>query len=300
MEQHQTYQMGTFIAELRKERQMTQKELAAKLGVTDKAVSKWERSLSCPDIALLMPLAEALGVTVSELLSGRQQASEAEERAAQSALRYSQQTLLERLGQAKQAMLAILTGVFLLSAGICVLCDFLLTGGMSWSWIVLLSLAFAWAAVRPLFLGGEGTLRKLLLAVSAGILPYLAGLSLALRRPAVFQLGACIALLSVGWAWGIFWLLVKKAPRRRWRKLQMTAAVCLLTVPLSWAIRAVAAWMLWEPVGAALADGAVNTLSAVLAAAGFFLWDMLAARRGERGRDRCAPCGRGAGDGEDA
>ena len=286
MEQWQPHQMGALIARLRRERQMTQKDLAAKLGVTDKAVSKWERDLSYPDIALLVPLADALGITVSELLSGQRQTSEAEERAAQSALRYSQQTLLERLGQAKRAILVILTGVFLLSAAICVLCDCLLTGGMSWSWIVLLSLAFAWAAVRPLFLGDGGTLKKLLLSVSIGIIPYLAGLSLALRRPVVFQLGSCVALLSVGWVWGICHIFTRWRSRFQGRKLRMTAAAFLLTLPLSWAIRAVAAWMLREPPGAALTDGGIHTLSTVLAAVFCFLWDVLAARRTQRGRSR--------------
>lgn len=55
------------IAELRKEKGMTQLELAEKIGVTDKAVSKWERDLSCPDINSLPDLAEILGVTVDEL-----------------------------------------------------------------------------------------------------------------------------------------------------------------------------------------------------------------------------------------
>ena len=60
--------LGTMIADLRKSHGMTQLELAAKLGVTDKAVSKWERDLSCPDINSLPKLAEALGVSVDELL----------------------------------------------------------------------------------------------------------------------------------------------------------------------------------------------------------------------------------------
>ena len=61
---------GAFLSRLRKEKGMTQKELAEKLYVSDKAVSKWERGLSLPDIALLQPLAESLGVSVSELLRG--------------------------------------------------------------------------------------------------------------------------------------------------------------------------------------------------------------------------------------
>ena len=62
--------MGTFIAELRKSKAMTQKEMASQLGVSDKAVSKWERGLSCPDIALLSPLSSLLGITATELLNG--------------------------------------------------------------------------------------------------------------------------------------------------------------------------------------------------------------------------------------
>ena len=60
--------LGAMIASLRKERQMTQLELAEQLGVTDKAVSKWERNLSCPDIAAIPKLADILGASVEELL----------------------------------------------------------------------------------------------------------------------------------------------------------------------------------------------------------------------------------------
>lgn len=62
---------GTFVATQRKEKGYTQKELADRLFVSDKAVSKWERGLSFPDISLLVPLSQALDVTVMELLQGR-------------------------------------------------------------------------------------------------------------------------------------------------------------------------------------------------------------------------------------
>lgn len=61
---------GAFLARLRKEKGMTKKELAERLFVSDKAVSKWERALSLPDVALLIPLADCLGVSVAELLRG--------------------------------------------------------------------------------------------------------------------------------------------------------------------------------------------------------------------------------------
>ena len=60
--------LGTFIATLRKENNMTQVELAQKLQVTDKAVSKWERGLGFPDINTIEPLADALGVSVLEIM----------------------------------------------------------------------------------------------------------------------------------------------------------------------------------------------------------------------------------------
>jgi transcriptional regulator with XRE-family HTH domain len=60
--------LGTMIAELRKQHGMTQLELAEKMGVTDKAVSKWERDLSCPDINSIPNLAEIFGVSVEELM----------------------------------------------------------------------------------------------------------------------------------------------------------------------------------------------------------------------------------------
>ena len=61
---------GAFVAQLRKEQGLTQKELADRLNVTDKAVSKWERGQGCPDVSLLPRLAQTLGVEVEGLLSG--------------------------------------------------------------------------------------------------------------------------------------------------------------------------------------------------------------------------------------
>ena len=63
--------IGKFIASLRKEKGLTQQELGDKLFVTDKAVSKWERGLSLPDISLLKKLAETLDVDVIDILEGK-------------------------------------------------------------------------------------------------------------------------------------------------------------------------------------------------------------------------------------
>ena len=62
--------IGIFIAELRKEKKLTQIDLANKLGITDRAISKWENGRGLPDLSLLTPLCEKLGVSINELLSG--------------------------------------------------------------------------------------------------------------------------------------------------------------------------------------------------------------------------------------
>lgn len=70
---------GAYVAENRKRLGMTQTQLAARLHVTDKAVSKWERGLSYPDVTLLEPLAEALSVSIDALLRCRMPADEGKE-----------------------------------------------------------------------------------------------------------------------------------------------------------------------------------------------------------------------------
>ena len=64
-------EFGRFVSSLRREKGITQKELATQLFISDKAVSKWETGQSIPTVDLLIPLAEALGVTVTELLECR-------------------------------------------------------------------------------------------------------------------------------------------------------------------------------------------------------------------------------------
>ena len=67
-----SYIKGEVIKTLREKNKMTQSELAEKIGVTDKAVSKWETGRGLPDITLIEPIAKALGLSVGELFAGEQ------------------------------------------------------------------------------------------------------------------------------------------------------------------------------------------------------------------------------------
>ena len=62
--------IGKFIADCRKQNRLTQMQLAEKLGITDKAISKWERGLAMPDTSIMLELCGILGISVNELLSG--------------------------------------------------------------------------------------------------------------------------------------------------------------------------------------------------------------------------------------
>ena len=67
-----TYVNGTTIKALRESRKLTQAELAERIGVSSKTVSKWETAKGLPDISLLQPLAQALGISLIELMNGQQ------------------------------------------------------------------------------------------------------------------------------------------------------------------------------------------------------------------------------------
>lgn len=120
---------GAFLAEQRKAKGYTQKTLAEKLFVSDKAVSKWERGLSMPDISLLAPLSDILGISVTELLEGKKIDSassiktEEVETIVKKALALSEETP-EKARQRKRRNRVIF--------GLCTLAAFLETAGGIW------------------------------------------------------------------------------------------------------------------------------------------------------------------------
>ena len=89
-------QIGTFIAHLRKEKGMTQKELAQQLNLSDKAISKWERGESYPEITILPKLSALLEVSADELLAGQRKKLEETDECSKCEAKEQQPSILGR------------------------------------------------------------------------------------------------------------------------------------------------------------------------------------------------------------
>ena len=234
--------IGPFIRQLRKERHLTQKELAAMLNITDKAVSKWELGASLPDVALLLPLAEALDISVTELLGGLRspgsppQALDAPPQdTAGDILSYTERASSQRREKLRLWLFAGASGTFLLSAAVCWACDTALNGTLSWSLIVDLSLLLAWVVLLPLLTARRQALPLALGALSAAILPYLYLLGRLLGDSRVFRFGLPIAPAAVLYLWA-GWAVWRKL---RCSRLSAAGIILLLTAGLNLFVNAV-------------------------------------------------------------
>ncbi len=124
---------GRFVAELRREKNYTQKQLAELLNISDKAVSKWERGVSLPDVGMLLPMADVLDVSVTELLESRRMDADASpdmeqvEEIVKKAISFSGEGAGER-GQASRRM----KRAFLISSclSLAIAAYLLITGGL--------------------------------------------------------------------------------------------------------------------------------------------------------------------------
>ena len=118
--------IGTFIAELRKQKGYTQKELADKLIVTDKAISRWETGKGLPDTSLLKNLSDILGVSVGELLSGeRIEGEHMKEK--------TDQIIMDSLKYSKRMLINTINIMLIIAGGILVVLPLFIAGGIGYS-----------------------------------------------------------------------------------------------------------------------------------------------------------------------
>lgn len=168
----QQEEMGAWICRLRKENHMTQKELASQLNITDKAVSKWERNLSCPDISLLPSLAGALHVTVDELLSGEREKSLPAPNAEQPPDFAEKPAGPTPRPWSKIRALSFSTLAFL-GVFVCLVCDLAVSGAFTWSVPAVSCVLFGWLVLLPVVRSGLGGTVRTLLLCTVLILPLL-------------------------------------------------------------------------------------------------------------------------------
>lgn len=238
--------MGNFISEMRRSQNLTQKELAAKLEITDKAISKWERGISCPDISLLIPLAQILGVTTSELLNGERCAApeKSKDVLVEETLLYSDRSAAQKADRMKGILFTFFSSSVILAAVICFICDFCIAGQLTWSLLVAASLLFGWLLLLPLFKARKNIVRKLLLMLTLTVIPYLAVLSRLLALPAVYKMGAVIAVISLLGLWCIY-IPFLKIPQR---KLYVTGIILLVIIPVMWGINGSVSFFIQQPL----------------------------------------------------
>ena len=250
-------QIGPFIRDVRVEQGMTQQQLADKLGVTDKAVSKWERGVSYPDITILRELADALGVSVSELLAGKRDAQPSPvppevEDVVLDTVSYAETARKKNSGW-KFVVFLVLSACCAIGALVCFIFFCIGSFGRNWTTAALQSIALGWAVCYPLLRVERYPVRRSMTILSAAVFPYLACLPDGYLEPKTRTLK--IILLSLAYMWAVYFVCVK-----RWRdKLLVTGWVLFLggflSLGISFAVNDFAGGVNLISVAALLATG---------------------------------------------
>ena len=237
-------EIGKFIAKCRKEKKLTQVQLAEKLNITDRAVSKWETGKSMPDSSIMLELCEILGITVNELLSGEEIGMESYEKKADENLIALKRK--EENSMTKNVIIFLLYSVILLTGiMVCLICNLAISGKLTWALIPISSIIFAWIISFPgIILGKKGILVSLL-SLSIFIIPYLYLLSSFIKVKEVFSIGAATAVPSIIFLWIIAAVFNRIGKER---KLIASGITFLLAIPFMIIIKVILSRIIDEPV----------------------------------------------------
>lgn len=239
--------IGQFIVELRKEKKLTQKDLAAQLHITDKAVSKWERGLSCPDITLLTSVADILGVTTSELLNGQRSETLSKdiEKTVDNALIYAEKSAKRKMVSFQNVLTISFSVLLLLGIIVCSICDMAISGTFTWSLYPISSSLFAWLVFVPFIKYGSKGILCSLIALSILIIPFLYVISKIIGDNVfIMPIAIKISLFSITYLWCVYLIF-------KWlstRKIMASAFSLLLAIPLCLAINITLSKYISEPM----------------------------------------------------
>ena len=237
-------EIGKFIAKCRKEKKLTQAQLAEKLNITDRAVSKWETGKSMPDSSIMLELCEILGITVNELLSGEEIDMESYEKKADENLIALKRK--EENNMAKNVIISILFSVtFLLGIMVCLICNLAISGNLTWSLIPVSSIVFAWVISFPSIILGKRGIIASYISLSVFSVPYLFLLSNLVKVKEVFSVGAIMAVTSIVFLWIIVAVFSRIG---KTRKLVALGTSFLLAIPFVFVINVMLSKMIVEPI----------------------------------------------------
>lgn len=222
-------QIGKFIAEARKKANLTQQELASKLRITDRAVSKWENGRSMPDISLLKDLANILNVSVNDILSGEKSESDDSPKAIENTLSYGAKFTKEKIRQLFKNGAIIYTVLSLLAIIITLICNYSIEGTVSWSIVSNSSIIFAWMVIFIFMISKEKRMRNALIILTIGTIPFIYLLSEYFSSEMAFQIATPISIYFIIY----FWLTYMTFKKMVNQKLLATSIIILLTIPLT-------------------------------------------------------------------
>ena len=235
-------EIGKFIARCRKEKKLTQAQLAEKLNITDRAVSKWETGKSMPDSSIMLELCEILGITVNELLSGEKIDMERYEKKVDENL-----IALKRKDENNMTKNVIISIVFsatlLTGIMVCLICNIAISGSLTWSLIPVSSIVFAWVISFPGIVLGKRGIIVSLISLSVFIVPYLFLLGSLLKAKEVFSVGAVMAVASIIFLW-----IIVAVFKRMERKLAALGTTFLSAIPFMIIVNVILSKMMDEPV----------------------------------------------------
>lgn len=226
--------IGKFIAELRKEKKLTQEELAERLKVNSKSVSRWENGRTMPDLSMIQELAQELNVNVSELLNGRRmdkkELVKLKETVNNLLLCYQEENKQNSKKIIKLISVFLLLGSFIASI-VSLICDYLINKIFSWSLIVVLSIALGLIIIIPLLKSQQNYIKKSLMIITVIIIPYLAGLSLILNESLIIKIGIPISIVSIIYLW-LTYLIFKIIYKHKHMLFLFIGIALLLLIPL--------------------------------------------------------------------
>lgn len=232
MNDNKNEKIGKFICEQRRNKHLTQKELADQLGVTDKAVSKWERGLSYPDISLLCTLSDILGITTGQLLNGEksQDSSPEVESIIETTLHYADTATKSKSKDLRKMCAVIYTVLSLIGIITCTICNFAVSGGLTWALYPISSILYGWALIFPLlYCNKKGVLISLLLLTVLTV-PFLYVLERIVGTDGlIMPIGIRSSAVGLLYLWFIYLVFsIKKL-----RKYVAAAIVVMLGIPIN-------------------------------------------------------------------